>query len=494
MKRALRTAVLAAPFVVLVAGDAWAVPAFARKYQTSCQTCHTAYPKLNPFGNAFRMRGYRMPAETEEMVKETPVSLGVEAYKRVWPDAVWPSDIPGTVPLAVDVRLSSVTSHDAEHDETVKSDFRFPESVALLGAGTLGETLSFLTEIEAENEPADEHGEGGVALEVAHAELRFNGLWGTGPAFNLKVGRMTPEMTQTFSHGYLLTDSLPAAMFGFNPIGFHGSSEVGGLGHAGGHGGGGGGIALPAGVDAIEVYGIAAHRLDYSAGIANGIGPGVGSMDGNNSKDFFGRVGYKFGGLSLDGEEYEPSDKGWRENSIRVGAFGYRGEGDGILFAGSGHHGGSFAMDEEFTRLGFDVNVYLRDLNVIAGFVRGRDRLAVFETHVEDEHGEADEHAEEEDEHAEEGEGDLVLEDVGDFTYKAWFVEADYVFYPWLHGGFRYEWLDPSDTRRPAFERVTVNVSVLVRANVKAFLEYQRNTGGGDRDDYLLRGVLRFAY
>ena len=27
-----------------------AVPVFARKYQTSCQTCHIVFPKLNPFG------------------------------------------------------------------------------------------------------------------------------------------------------------------------------------------------------------------------------------------------------------------------------------------------------------------------------------------------------------------------------------------------------------------------------------------------------------
>src|SRR6266536_1193517 len=52
-----------------------AVPVFARKYQTSCQTCHVAFPKLNPFGEAFRLRGYRMPAETEDMIKEKPIPL-----------------------------------------------------------------------------------------------------------------------------------------------------------------------------------------------------------------------------------------------------------------------------------------------------------------------------------------------------------------------------------------------------------------------------------
>src|SRR5262249_31008350 len=90
--------------IVIVLGGlrpASAVPVFARKYQTSCQTCHTVFPKLNPFGQSFRLNGYRMPAETEEQVKEKPLSLGSEAYKRTWPSMVYPSTIPATVPVAI---------------------------------------------------------------------------------------------------------------------------------------------------------------------------------------------------------------------------------------------------------------------------------------------------------------------------------------------------------------------------------------------------------
>ena len=71
-------------------------------------------------------------------------------------------------------------------------------------------------------------------------------------------------------------------------------------------------------------------------------------------------------GLSLDGEDYVESSKNGRETSLRVGAFGYRGDGEGPLFRGTGHHGSSFAEDKNFTRAGVDVNVYWRDLNLIA--------------------------------------------------------------------------------------------------------------------------------
>jgi hypothetical protein len=74
--------------MALVAGffapaPAAAIPAFAGKYGTSCQTCHSVFPKLNAFGEAFRLNGLRMPKETEAMLREKPVSLGVPAYRRL---------------------------------------------------------------------------------------------------------------------------------------------------------------------------------------------------------------------------------------------------------------------------------------------------------------------------------------------------------------------------------------------------------------------------
>ena len=101
-------ATLVAATVLGIASTAHAVPAFARKYQTSCQTCHIVFPKLNAFGEAFRLRGYRLPGETEEMVKQAPVSLGAPAYKKLWPQAVWPGEISSAVPLAVNAASATV--------------------------------------------------------------------------------------------------------------------------------------------------------------------------------------------------------------------------------------------------------------------------------------------------------------------------------------------------------------------------------------------------
>lgn len=66
-----------------------AIPAFARKYEDSCQTCHSSFPDLTAFGEAFRNNGYRYPAgEDDEATVEDDVALGHEATKKVFPESV----------------------------------------------------------------------------------------------------------------------------------------------------------------------------------------------------------------------------------------------------------------------------------------------------------------------------------------------------------------------------------------------------------------------
>ena len=457
--RTLCHAVIGTMLMMLWPGTAHAIPAFARKYQTSCQTCHIAFPKLNPFGEAFRLRGYRMPAETEDLIKEKPVALGAPAYKRVWPQAVWPSDVPGTVPVSVGTIFSDVT-HRTTTDGAVEkfnNDFHFPEEVAILSGGTLGETLSFFGELTFQ--PTVDAGVSSVEVGIEQGQLSFNGPFGSGPRFNLKVGRFRPESSRPFMENSLLTIEGPAAFFAFNPIASHGGSAVGDEGP---------GIAVPETVDGVEAYGVLGHRFLYSGGLANGIGPGQTTMDGNSAKDVYGRVAYKVGGLALDGDGYQPSENNWQERSLKVGAFAYRGDGGGILFSeAEGLEPGQMLEDRRFTRVGVDANLFFDNANVITGYVRGRDELNTFDS-------------------------ETALLEQGDFTYHTWFAEGDYVFLPWLQGVTRYEWLRPAQAGAPDFKRIVPGVTALVRANVKAYLEYERDLGVSN--NYVLIGGMRFAF
>jgi len=56
----LTSAALIAVVVFTSSQPAQAIPAFARKYALPCSACHTAWPELNSFGQAFRDNGYQL--------------------------------------------------------------------------------------------------------------------------------------------------------------------------------------------------------------------------------------------------------------------------------------------------------------------------------------------------------------------------------------------------------------------------------------------------
>ena len=194
-----------------------AVPAFARKYQTSCQTCHIVFPKLNAFGEAFRLRGYRMPGETEDMVKEPPVSLGAPAYKKLWPQAVWPGEISSAVPLAVNIKLADVNTSTLNDDGTVtsvKNDLQFPQEVNIFGAGTLGDHVSYLAEVTFGENP-----DSSVSVELEHAHLQFDSPFGPEDLFHFRIGKFAPNLVDGFQEMWISTDAGIDSLFAYNPIG-----------------------------------------------------------------------------------------------------------------------------------------------------------------------------------------------------------------------------------------------------------------------------------
>jgi hypothetical protein len=98
------------------------IPYFARKYGLPCGTCHDAWVRNNDFGEAFRLRGYRLPAD------EAPTG---------------PSDIPASVPLSF--RLRSELAFE--------SGGRTPLwEWELLTGGTLGEQVSFFGHVNVESQ------------------------------------------------------------------------------------------------------------------------------------------------------------------------------------------------------------------------------------------------------------------------------------------------------------------------------------------------------
>jgi hypothetical protein len=94
MFRSIPAALVAAAVLVLSAAPCEAIPAFARKYQFSCSTCHSPAPRLKPFGEEFAARGFRLEDPSQEppratydvgdptlrLMRELPLAVRLEGY------------------------------------------------------------------------------------------------------------------------------------------------------------------------------------------------------------------------------------------------------------------------------------------------------------------------------------------------------------------------------------------------------------------------------
>ena len=382
----------------LLPNAAGAIPAFSRKYRTSCSTCHYAFPQLNAFGKAFQNNGFRYPGSDADVRKDDPVSLGSEAYKQVWPNAIWPSDIPGSVPLAVQA-VGSIEAPLNQPDSVAKTNFLFPQQVQLFYGGTLGEKFSFFGEVEIENE-------GGEAA----LGFPFRLAWNQAPGLNVAVGSLHFDPTP----GHM---GLTPTMYNISGVesrnGWTTEGEQPGIelwGAGNGPGGKGG--------------------WKYVGGILEG----QGLSDAGRDKDYFAQATYKIGGLGESGgTEGQASGNSafYRDNSATFGGFVYSGR----------VAGATFAEREDLAAWAGTADLWYERAILNATAFRMSSKVA----------------------------------DTPDRKSLAWYVQGQYVIYPWLIGITRYE--STNEDTEDAVKAATTLVPAVVgmaRANIKVTLEYRR--------------------
>jgi hypothetical protein len=348
-------------------GRAEALPEWARKYKTSCVTCHEAFPSLNSVGEAFRLNGYRFPDDL--YVKEEPVTLGQEAYKKVWPDAIWPSDIPAYAPLAI--RIRGAAEWTPNGSRAVKDSLDFFDKLSILAGGTLGESNSFFMELAVEGSNVSFTPR--INFEALFQQDTENGKW-----LNLSIGYVgdheidLPELQDAQKVGpisYLKsswTTPVPGIVTdpGGTPWAVANSGFV--LGPQAG----------------LMFYGYQS-RFKYALGLVNGEG---GIPDRNSRKDGFFQFSYKIGGRGLDGkvpsgdaksdgknkEELTSSPAGsWVDDSLTLGFFGYIGS--GRVDAVDTTPGATVSRDDHYGRWGMDARWKIQNFTFTGGFLLGRD-------------------------------------------------------------------------------------------------------------------------
>lgn len=286
--------------VVSAASRAWAIPAFARKYKTSCVTCHTIFPHLTPFGEQFRRNGYRFPGVDSDNVKAEPVELGTDEQKKQFPDAVWPGFVSPFPPLAFGFNGQAIIHPDkhsgggaADNGSVFNVDTLIEEG-HLWAAGSLDDSITFYSELTASRTD-------GVDLETA--AVYFNDLVGPAHAVNLAAGRRIGTFTSFQNHGSYFADTMMTQV----PVpGLYGATSDA--------------FVFSDNQNGLEVNGTLGGRFDYSAGIAAGT-----NLDTRNSANVYGHVGYKLGGSTLDGEDVKGQLQDLEhEQSVTLDAFAYR--------------------------------------------------------------------------------------------------------------------------------------------------------------------------
>jgi hypothetical protein len=430
--------------------DAWAIPSFARKYQTSCQTCHTIYPVLNPFGEAFRRNGYRFPSQNgsvdSDAVKAPMIPLGQEEYEKTFPDSVWPDKITEAIPLSiwlngsVPVNLPGSAAKDAAGNTFTWAGI--DAELHLFAAGAFNDSLTYMTQLTLESD----FGSPPSAFDIESAYLLWNDIAGPRHMLNLWVGRLwAPQLTSFGLHSDYLSDTV---MPGVSVSGLYNPSATFTLGQ--GH------------HDGVEVNGIVGHRFDYSLGwVASSAAAGL-SLP--NAENVYAHIGIKSGGVALDGEgKYGPNvpdpRKPWAEKSITLDAFGFHGltrmdNGTGTVAGGPAS---PIQQDDRFNAVGGVAHAQYDSLILMAG--------VQLERHERPYQGTATTLLA----------TGTTLPGVPDLTNATALVEydeVDYVVWPWFVPGVRTEYTEAQVEGGPNAQllRITPGVAMLVRPNIKVLL------------------------
>jgi hypothetical protein len=158
MKKILSLTVLGIMVTVFLASDILAIPAFARKYNMTCKTCHSPFPKLKAYGEEFAANGFVLKDQ------DAP---------RYFIDTGDPElSLIRDVPLAF--RLEGYVTYNQSNLE--KSDFNAPLLFKILSGGAITKDVAYYVYYILEN------GEPG---KIEDAWLMFNNLFGSELDFTI---------------------------------------------------------------------------------------------------------------------------------------------------------------------------------------------------------------------------------------------------------------------------------------------------------------------
>ena len=283
--------------------EARAVPSFARQTGMSCNTCHTVWPELTPFGRTFKMGGFHFSTASEKAPYQPPIAAMFQA------SATFLNDNDG-------ILTNGVAPFD-NADDSATDRYNFPQQASLFYGGRIINYFGALSQVTYDGTAND------IALDLT----------------DIRYARNTTVAGTNLNFGFTLNNS-PTVEDVWNSTptwGFpYASSAVAPAPAAG--------ALIDGGLDA-QVGGIGAyafwHNLVYADftvyrttdnGITRPLGAGT-TVDTETD----GAVPYWRVALQHD----------WGSNSLELGTYG--------LYARVDPDGMSSGSSDKFTDIGLDV-------------------------------------------------------------------------------------------------------------------------------------------
>jgi hypothetical protein len=319
MKKAHLFLLILIALPLIAPGKSDAIPAFAKKYGFNCMMCHTAYPKLNDWGQRFRDNGYQLPAQQgkEKNIFDTPPPIALRTS-------------------------TGFNGYDTEGGTTGGFDLN---GLDLLAAGVLHKNVSVLLIYTPRiDEPTADYTGSSEAQPGAleSASVIFSNV--IPDVLNVRVGRFEPSYHPVSSkRSYYLME--PYEVYGFVPRAgqtfVFDDNQVG-----------------------IEATGHFKMGFKYGLGVVNGTGA---TPDNNKFKDVYVNLSQTIG--AGDGQSA----------GQRFGVFAYYGKMplevcDTCYVSPTGE--GMLSKNDAFYRYGASGSLNWKTLNLQVVYMRGVDAKA----------------------------------------------------------------------------------------------------------------------
>jgi hypothetical protein len=331
----------------------FALPAFARKYSMPCSACHDSWPRLSPFGQAFKDNGYQLMNEKDSPIYQNP--------------GYWPVTFRITPNWHVERTNRNQVDGTPNPNEVGITTHGFDWSgLDFHTAGTLAKNVSFYVLPSSDST-------GAFHFESVWARLdnMFGSSW-----LNIKLGKF--ELDNLQSEKRILTLSSTGGLYQnyhFQPLVSPGSPAAPGAVGESVYG-----FGLGDNQVGIEWLGHSKDdrtRISASLLTSNDGSPGLTSNNGGGVASGGSVTGNTYDGYFAASQAFQVGDLGLQ----RVGGFAYIGQAPTIckFTLGGPCVDGTGAGNKLFYRAGFIGQFFIKQFDVTTMYFRGYDNVALTE-------------------------------------------------------------------------------------------------------------------